>query len=621
MHFSRGGRMMTTIKATRGGAMMKMQRSLVGLISMTVLLGGAVGASASTKVTYVRVKPGLTRLAVYPKMPKTAHQVKLGHQRQLSAYQVYRAVQRRHGSGGEYVQLKGHGWLKQNKTAKLTHVKSNGTLAIIKQQVASGTLTAKATVKKLTVSVNGPQATQKVMQHKTLSAAKAKAAHLKVTQSAQTDFGQYYYAQSKNGIHGWIKATTVNLSITLPADADTVITTPKPVAVAAVPTGGITVPVSVVTPTTPVTTPTKTANQSSAGGSSVTSPIKTSSSTTSSKTPVVTKPATAITSGTLTEAQAMAKFNTLITQNHIMGTLLVTNDGPAGAKVMNYGDANVAKKIPNSTNQPYPLASLEKALTGAVIQHLINEGKLTMTTPLSQYYPQVPFAKDITIRELLDHTSGIRMGEPIPTPPLTNESDQVAFTISHLTSTDQHIWNYSNANFTLLAGIIGKVTGKSYMSNLQSDVLTPLGMQHTFLYNQIPSNLTNPLSYTDNNGQSQPNNISTDLLSSELGCGNVYASVGDYYTFINSLFTGKLDGQAGFQQLSDGQQIKYSGGVYYRAGNTVRIGGADNGFRSYYFGTNNGKVAVVLFANQGNWKGANAVAEQIQDIVSQSEKF
>ncbi|VDG32728.1 D-alanyl-D-alanine carboxypeptidase [Lactobacillus pentosus] [Lactiplantibacillus mudanjiangensis] len=604
--------------------MMKMQRSLVGLISMAVLLGGVVGASASAKVTYVRVKPELTRLAVYPKVPKTAHQVKLGHKRQLSAYQVYQVVQRRHGSGGEYVQLKGHGWLKQNKTAKLTHVKSNGTLAIIKQQAARGTLTAKTTVKKLTVSVNGPQATQKVMQHKTLTAAKAKAAHLKVTQAAQTDFGQYYYAQGKSGIHGWIKATTVNLSITLPADADTVITTPKPVAVAAAPTVGITAPISVVTPTTPVTTPTKPANQTSSSSQSNQSSVATSttsSSTTSSKTPVVTKPATAITSGPLTEAQAMAKINALITQNHIMGTLLVTNDGPAGVKVMNYGDANVTKKIPNSTNQPYPLASLEKALTGAVVQHLINEGKLTMTTSLSQYYPQVPFAKDITIRELLDHTSGIRMGEPIPTPPLTNESDQVAFTISHLTSTDQHIWNYSNANFTLLAGIIGKVTGKSYMSNLQSDVLTPLGMQHTFLYNQIPSNLTNPLSYTDNNGQSQPNNISTDLLSSELGCGNVYASVGDYYTFINSLFTGKLDGQAGFQQLSDGQQIKYSGGVYYRAGNTVRIGGADNGFRSYYFGTNNGKVAVVLFANQGNWKGADTVAEQIQDIVSQSEKF
>ena len=606
--------------------MMKMQRSLVGLVSMTVLLGGAVGASASAKVTYVRVKPGLARLAVYQKVPKTAHQVKLGHQRQLSAYQVYRVVQRRLGSGGEYVPLKGHGWLKQNKTAKLTHVKSNGTLAIIRQQAASGTLTAKTTVKKLTVSVNGPQATQKVMQHKTVTAAKAKAARLKVTQSAQTDFGQYYYAQGKNGIHGWIKATTVNLSITLPADADTVITTPRPVAVAAAPTFGITAPVSVVTPTTTVTTPTKSANQSSASGSSVTSPIKTSSSavsssTTGSKTPVVTKPATAITSGPLTEVQAMAKIDALITQNHIMGTLLVTNNGLAGVKVMNYGDANVAKKIPNSTNQPYPLASLEKALTGAVVQHLINEGKLTMTTPLSQYYPQVPFAKDITIRELLDHTSGIRMGEPIPTTPLTNESDQVAFTISHLTSTDQHDWSYSNANFTLLAGIIGKVTGKSYMSNLQSDVLTPLGMQHTFLYNQIPSNLTNPLSYTDNNGQSQPNNISTDLLSSELGCGNVYASVGDYYTFINSLFTGKLDGQAGFQQLSDGQQIKYSGGGYYRAGNTVRIGGADNGFHSYYFGSNDGKVAVTLFTNQSNWKGANTVAEQIQQIVNNTDKF
>lgn len=319
--------------------------------------------------------------------------------------------------------------------------------------------------------------------------------------------------------------------------------------------------------------------------------------------------------------QALNQINAIIKQNHFMGTLLVTNNGPAGVKIFTYGDANIAKKIANTSNEVYPLASLEKALTGAVIQRLINQHKLTMNTPLSRFYPQVRYARNITIRELLDHTSGIRMGEPTPDKALTNETAAVNFTISHLKSTNQHVWSYSNANFTLLAGIINKVTGKSFMSNLQTDVLNPLEMKHTFVYNQVPSGISTPLPYTYRNGVSQVDKISTELLSSELGCGNIYASVGDYYTFINSLVTGKLDTTAGFMELTNNLQSAYSGGIYYRSDHSIRIGGGDNDFRSYYVGSNNSKVAVVLFANQGGWSIGNTIDEQIEQILNHASSL
>ncbi|MFC6179766.1 serine hydrolase domain-containing protein [Lactiplantibacillus daowaiensis] len=594
------------------------QRVLVGLISATTLMSGAVGVVSASQASYVRVKPHAGKVAVYKQVPTTAKQVKKAQHKTVSANQVYRVVKRRAGHGGTYVQLRGTkliGWLKQTQTTKLTHVNANGTLAMYRTRSASGSVTAKNGVKRLTIDVNGPQATQKSMQYRTLTAKQATAAHLKVTKTVQTDLGTYYQLAGK-GVAGWVKATTVVLS--LPANADTIVTAPKPVSVQVAPAQGIVgipaAPVETVGPTTPVKTSTKPVVVRP-----VTKPTSQSNSSVATKTVTptsTTKPATGTsTTGQLTEAQALSQINALITQNHIMGTLLVTNNGSAGVKVMNYGYANVAKKIANNTDEPYPLASLEKALTGAVVQRLINEGKLSMTTTLSKYYPQVPYANEITIRELLDHTSGIHMGEPVPATPLTNDAAQVAFTIAHLDSTGQFTWSYSNANFTLLSGIIGKVTGKSLMSNLQSDVLTPLGMKHTFLYNQIPSSAVTPLSYTYKNGQSQADDISTNLLSSELGCGNVYASVGDYYTFINSLFTGKLDGKAGFAELSDGLKLKYSGGVYYQADNNVRIGGADNGFHSYYFGTNDGKIAVVLFSNQSSWSGANSVSGLIEKIL------
>ena len=337
---------------------------------------------------------------------------------------------------------------------------------------------------------------------------------------------------------------------------------------------------------------------------------------------VTTKPTTkGTTTAPVTLSATMAKVNAIMTQNHFMGTLLVTNTGPSGVKIQAYGDANVANKIANTATEAYPLASLQKAVTGALVQQLINSGKLTMNTPLSKFYPTLPYASQITIRQLLDHTSGIRMGEPVPPTVLPNEAAAVAFTLSHLTSTNQHVWSYANANFTLLAGIISQVTGHSYWNNVQTGIIAPLNLKNMYLYNQVPTNAITPASYTYEPAGSKKANISLALLSSELGCGNLYASVGDYYTVIDSLLSGKLDGQAGITQLADNYALQYSGGIYYQAGKLVRIGGADNSFHTVYVGSNDGRVGVVLFTNQSGWTAANNAAKQILQLVSNNQQL
>jgi CubicO group peptidase (beta-lactamase class C family) len=311
-------------------------------------------------------------------------------------------------------------------------------------------------------------------------------------------------------------------------------------------------------------------------------------------------------------------INQLMTANHFMGTLLLTNNGAAGVHILPFGSANLPQHIANTADEAYPLASLEKSVTGAMIQQLIDAGKLTMDTTLAKFYPQVPYARSITIRQLLDHTSGIQMGEPVPSQALTNDQQAIAFTLSHLTSTNQHHWSYSNANFTLLAGIIDQLTGKSYRDNLQTNIVAPLGLQHTFIYDQVPANAVHPQPYTYSNGVTIARTISTNLLSSELGCGNLYASVGDFYTFINSLVNGHVVTPAGFQELADHLQPVYSGGIYYRPDGTLRIGGADNSLCSLYIGTTDGKVAMVLFANQAKWSTMNTIGLQIEQQLAQT---
>lgn len=357
------------------------------------------------------------------------------------------------------------------------------------------------------------------------------------------------------------------------------------------------------------TTMSATASQAAATASSSSSTATGAAAATSVNTAPVTK---------YTAQQALQTINQLMTTNHFMGTLLLTNNGPAGVKTLTFGSANLQQHLANTVDEAYPLASLEKSVTGAVIQHLINAGKLTMNTTLAHFYPQVPYAQSITIRQLLDHTSGIQMGEPVPDQALTTDQQAVDFTLQHLTSTNQHQWSYSNANFTLLAGIVDQLTGQSFSANLEADILQPLNMQHTFVYNQVPVNAVHPLPYTFSKGTATLRSISTNLLSSELGCGNLYASVGDFYTFIHHLVDGQLLTPAGFQELAANLQPTYSGGIYYRDDETIRIGGADNSLYSLYIGSNDSKVAMVFFANQAKWSTMNTVGVQIEQILAQS---
>ncbi|WQH17581.1 serine hydrolase domain-containing protein [Lactiplantibacillus plantarum] len=91
--------------------------------------------------------------------------------------------------------------------------------------------------------------------------------------------------------------------------------------------------------------------------------------------------------GQLTEAQAIKQIDQLIKSHHIMGTLLLTTNGPAGVRVRTYGYADDANQVRNTATEAYPLASLQKAVTGVMIQKLINQGKLSLTTKPESLLP------------------------------------------------------------------------------------------------------------------------------------------------------------------------------------------------------------------------------------------
>ena len=93
--------------------------------------------------------------------------------------------------------------------------------------------------------------------------------------------------------------------------------------------------------------------------------------------------------------------------NGYSGSVLVAKDGEVILS-KGYGWANRAEKVPNSPSIIFNVGSVTKQFTAAAILKLMEEGKLAMSDKIKMYFPKAPLDKqDITIHQLLTHTSGI----------------------------------------------------------------------------------------------------------------------------------------------------------------------------------------------------------------------
>lgn len=171
-------------------------------------------------------------------------------------------------------------------------------------------------------------------------------------------------------------------------------------------------------------------------------------------------------------------------RGEFMGTVLVAKNGkPVFEK--SYGFANIEKQYLNNPQLKYLIGSMTKQFTAALILKLQENGKLSVNDKLSKYYPSFKYGNDITIRNLLNHTSGI-----------PNYTSDVAVTmnmrnynsINQLLDTmfsrglefpPDSIMKYSNTGFLILGEIIEKASGKTYKEFIQETIFTPLGMNNS----------------------------------------------------------------------------------------------------------------------------------------------
>ncbi|WP_380958697.1 serine hydrolase [Secundilactobacillus hailunensis] len=287
-----------------------------------------------------------------------------------------------------------------------------------------------------------------------------------------------------------------------------------------------------------------------------------------------------------------------------LGSVALIPAGGTTPTVINTGYASITNKLSNSSDGTvvYPLASLQKAITGVIIEQLISQRKIAANTQLSKYYPQVANSKQITIKQLLSMTSGISNSEQFPRQSL-NEQQAVDLAIKVMKVNLHPGYHYSDDNFVLLAGIIAKVTGKSYMSNVETRIFSKAGMHESILVEDKPIHLTNKLaeSYTlkGKANYMDPNVLSFPRASAIVGAGNILTTPTDYLKFVLSLQNGVILTKQQYQQfLSYGSH--YSGGLFVsRPGEVYNNGSfSGQGYHTGYDSSKNNYHVAVVFSNQ-----------------------
>jgi len=169
-------------------------------------------------------------------------------------------------------------------------------------------------------------------------------------------------------------------------------------------------------------------------------------------------------------------------RQHIPGTsIAVIKDGKI-VKAEGYGLANVELNVAAKPETVYKIGSLSKQLIAAGIMTLIQDGKLSLDDKISKFLDGTPETwKDITVRHLLTHTSGIVREAPGFDPlKIQDDADVIKTAYSlPLRFAPGEKWEYCNVGYFSLAEIIHRISGKAWGDYLNERVFKPLQMNAT----------------------------------------------------------------------------------------------------------------------------------------------
>src|ERR1700679_3128611 len=181
-------------------------------------------------------------------------------------------------------------------------------------------------------------------------------------------------------------------------------------------------------------------------------------------------------------------------------SLAIVKDGQI-AYLHAYGDARLDPKTPAKPEMRYSIGSVSKQFTAAAILLLQEQGKLSLDDKVSKFIPNLTRANEVSIRQLLSHTSGYQdywpqdYVMPMMLQPVTAEKIMDGRGRKPLHFDPGTEWQYSNTNYVIAGVIVEKASGMPLLQFLREKVFTPLGMKSVANIDQDNLAITDPVGY------------------------------------------------------------------------------------------------------------------------------
>lgn len=242
------------------------------------------------------------------------------------------------------------------------------------------------------------------------------------------------------------------------------------------------------------------------------------------------------------------------TDSAMMGVVISQNEQVVYERYSGY--RGIEQNLPLNRTTQFRVGSITKMYTSVMIMQLVEEGKLSLATPLFDFFPQVPNAQRITIKHLLNHSSGIFNFTSDPVYPLyMTEKHSRDEMIEWIASYDSQFppgetHAYSNSNYVLLGQIIEEVEGRCFGSVLRKAIAKPLELGRTRYGKRLVPQRNQALSYTYDTALEQwlPEPIAHSSIPQAAGA--VVSTPLELTQFVEALAAGRLISQQSVAQMA-----------------------------------------------------------------------
>ncbi|QWI38938.1 serine hydrolase domain-containing protein [Bacillus mycoides] len=294
---------------------------------------------------------------------------------------------------------------------------------------------------------------------------------------------------------------------------------------------------------------------------------------------------------------AATKLDQYLKDKGFNGTVLVTDRNNVVLR-KGYGYANVKDKVLTTPRTKYRIGSITKTVVAISILQLREKGKLNIEDNVNKYIPSFPADKNITLRNLLTHTSGL--------PDQGQGSVDAASRLKLVTWIGAQKlqfpagtgWKYTDYNYMVLAYIVEKISNKPLAEYVKENIFTPVEMNESGMGATLPEDIFLAEGYTKKDNEL----IATPRLKMNwlYGCGEMYTTVEDMKRLDEAIMDGKLISKQSLSDMFTVSPARKYGFSFYIYPDYYHNHGVLAGWNTFNNFNWDKRTFVILFSNVQN---------------------